>query len=108
MTKNESAQPQLPPLDHRTPLQLLRLLSTWLEDDLRIYYAEPAANRLAELEAENESLKAERDQALELIREYRKGGKHQGCNDLIEWQFDGKDHRCSTCIKADALLKEKS
>lgn len=54
------------------------------------------------------AIQTERDKALEVIREYRKGGKHQGCNDLIEWQFDGKDHRCPTCIKADILLKEKS
>lgn len=55
-----------------------------------------------------EKAEAERDKALELIREYRMRERHQGCYDLSAWRFDGEDHRCPTCIKADALLKEES
>lgn len=92
-----------------------------------------AINRKEKLEAENESLKAqlaewlkqngpggwidnlrkERVKMLEVIREYRKDGRHEGCYDFRTWTFKsmdsrGGDHRCPTCVKADDLLpKEK-
>lgn len=47
------------------------------------------------------------DKALEVIREYREGSKHQGCTDLSTWPFSGVDNRCPTCIKADALLAKE-
>lgn len=135
MTEAKSAQPQLLPLDEKCKEEKRRLpesapYGSFLECELSC-----RERQLLSALAENESLKAqratdaqiidryakenleligerdraeaERDKLLEVVREYRKGGKHQGCNDLIEWQFDGKDHRCPTCIKADALfLKE--
>lgn len=48
-----------------------------------------------ELVAENVALK-------ELLREYRLYSWHSSCNAL---SLEG-DRRCTTCLKADALLKE--
>lgn len=58
---------------------------------------------------EAEGVAAEYIFALEaLVGEYRKSGRHhQGCADLTQWSFDGKDHRCSACAKADALLAQR-
>lgn len=42
--------------EKRTPLELLKLLSGWLEDDLRIHYAEPAIAEIEALNAHNETL----------------------------------------------------
>jgi hypothetical protein len=42
--------------EKRTPLELLKLLSGWLEDDLRVHYAEPAIAEIEALNAHNETL----------------------------------------------------
>ena len=42
--------------EKRTPLELLKLLSGWLEDDLRVHYAEPAIVEIEALNAHSETL----------------------------------------------------
>lgn len=57
-----------------------------------------------------DDLRAERDRALEVIREYRedKGSEHHYCRKEVRYPITGMhDDRCLICIKADALLKEK-
>lgn len=59
--------------------------------------------------AQYDALKAERDQALEVIREYRKSiTNHDGCRER-HFILNGiwHDSRCPTCIKADELLLRK-
>lgn len=81
---SESAQPQLPPRLLEHPEFMNRMM-----------------NRVAILEAENESLKAERDKALEAIREYRFSSiGHRLCSTDFGY--------CPTCIKADALLPRET
>ena len=65
------------------------------------------ASYAKEWEGRADKAEAERDQALEVIREYRK--IHPGCCIRIaglvnETKLDG---RCPTCIKADALLSKE-
>lgn len=55
-----------------------------------------------------EKAEAERDQALELIREYRATHLHCGIRIAGLVNETKVDVRCPTCIKADELLKEKA
>lgn len=61
------------------------------------------------LKAENESLKAERDRALEVIREYRRDDIRANSCVVRMAGVNGTqiDDRCPTCIKADALLSRE-
>lgn len=132
----ESVQPQLPPRSKVTPLTagnwttdewntaeaaVFEMRCKYPPDSLSAIFRDIAIN----LQAENESLKAqhatdaqiidryakehlevigERDNLLEVVREYR------DVHEVDEYACDptlyGKDTRCPTCIKADALLSQ--
>lgn len=66
--------------------------------------------RAMDAEKEGRKYLVERDQALEVVREYRGSKGHEDCFSLIGLVLNETeiDDRCPTCIKADAILKDKA